>query len=69
MEQKQISLETLAKWLYNLELEVGKLKQQKDERSEDIDGDYPEKDFMWISQDSLAKEWLTPEEDKAWKDL
>ena len=69
MEQKQISLETLAKWLYNLELEVGKLKQQKDERSEDIDGDWSEKDFMLISQDSLAKEWLTPEEDEAWKDL
>ncbi len=28
-----------------------------------------DKTSMLLSEDSLAKEWLTPEEEEAWKDL
>ena len=68
MEQKQISLETLAKRLYDLELEVGKLKQQKDERFEDIDWDWSDVK-VFVDERLLGKAWLSSEEDEAWKDL
>lgn len=38
----------------------------------DMNGDYSQilvKDFQELSESSLNKIWLEPEEDKAWKDL
>ncbi|MEK6792423.1 MAG: DUF2281 domain-containing protein [Nanoarchaeota archaeon] len=69
MQQEQISLEQLAKRVNYLELELNKLKQEKKLKYDDIDWDWSEEDLMLVSQDSLAKEWLSPEEDEAWKDL
>jgi hypothetical protein len=28
-----------------------------------------DRSFMFLSEESLAKDWLTPEEEEAWKDL
>ena len=60
MEQKQISLEILAKRLNELEVEVRKLKQQKEE---DIEEDWS--NIHMLSEKSLARNWLSPEDEKA----
>lgn len=65
MEQKQISLELLAKRLNELEVEVRKLKQQKEE---DIDWDWSDVK-VFADERLLGKAWLSSEEDEAWKDL
>lgn len=60
MEQTQISLELLAKRLNELEIEVRKLKAQKEENIED---DW--RDIHMLSERSLADSWLSPEDEKA----
>ena len=65
MEQNQISLERLAKRLYELEAEVRELKQQK---TTQIDDDWSNICVL-ADENLLAEAWLSPEDEEAWKDL
>jgi len=59
--EKQISIETVYRELKNLE-EALKKKGILTENTN-------VSETALLSEKSLAKEWLSPEEDKAWKDL
>lgn len=65
MEQTHISLELLAKRLYQLEAEVKKLKQQKEDKTLSDWGDVK----VLADEDLLAEAWLSPEDEEAWKNL
>lgn len=45
------------------------IEQIKDLQLNDLDDAHIVKDFMELSESSLSKVWLNPEEDEAWKDL
>ena len=64
MEQSQISLELLAKRLNELESEVKRLKNQKEET---IEKDWS--NIHMLSEKSLARNWLSPEDEKAFAHL
>ncbi len=45
------------------------IEQVKDLQLNELDDAHLVKDFMELSESSLSKVWLNPEEDEAWKDL
>jgi hypothetical protein len=45
------------------------IEQVKDLQLNELDDAHVVKDFMELSESSLSKIWLNPEEDEAWKDL
>ncbi len=68
MEQKQISISDVYQKLVVIE-DILRQKEAKIEFSHKKKTGKKMPETAILSEKSLAEEWLTPEEDEAWKDL
>ena len=72
MEQKQITLNAMYSELKKLESllqDKGIIKQSEIPQSNDLIWDWPENIPFFADEDLLAEDWLSPEDEEAWKDL
>ena len=72
MEEKQITLRKIYSELKNLERALknkGVISQSELSNEEEVIWDWPEKISILADEGLLAEDWLSPEEEEAWKDL
>lgn len=73
MESKQISLKEVYIELKNLEVTLQKKgiidKSELSDGNNEIIWDWPEKVPILADEDLLGKDWLSQEDEGAWKDL
>ena len=72
MENKQITPLEVYIELKNLEKVLqrkGVISQIELSENKEIIWDWPNKTQVWADEDLLGEDWLSPEDEEAWKDL
>lgn len=66
MEHKQVTLENLYEIMQNIQQELHEIKGKIEDKELIWDWDDVE---IFADEKVLSEDWLSPEEDEAWKDL
>ena len=67
MEQKQITIKDIYVVLQNVQSEINKINQKLESQDVEI-ADWGNHKFL-ADEKLLAEDWLSPEDEEAWKDL